>query len=742
MNIRNEAEPSDEVLTASLLMDLAVKYHEAGELKEAEVHYLKVLQLESRNSDARHLLGVIAMQNERYNEAIELIMTAIRINDSEPAYHSNLGIVHLYQGRLPEAIDYFEHTLRLQPDFVEAHNNLGEALAADGRFSEAVPCYQRALEINPDFILAHYNLGNALRKKGNSDAAIACYHRILESDPNHAMALYNLGLTLDDIDELDRAADCYRRALSLAPNLSEAQIDLGNVLRKQGDNDAAITCLQQVLDTDPCYVIALYNLGLVYFGLDKFSQAADYFQRALVINPNHRAMHNHLGLALKDMGRMEESLAHFRKALEIDPTYTIAHSNFLLYLNYAPGYDRPEIFLEHQRFNARCAAHDSNSSTFQNSRHPKRRLKIGYVSPDFRNHANARFFEPVLAHHTQEQFEIFCYYTDDRIDDDTRRLKQYTDHWADCMGLTDDAFFDQIKRDQIDILVDLAGHTANHRLPVFARKPAPVQVAYLGYPNTRGLPAIDYRITDRHIEPEGDADRFSSESLIRMPDSWYCFRPSDKSPSVNDLPAIQNGYITFGSLNQYCKTNSDVLDLWAQVLLAVPESRLLVNTHTQSLSDPRIREPFEAHFDRFGISPERLILDDERPSDTHLRTYHRIDIGLDTFPHTGGSTTCEALWMGVPVITLAGESLVARMSLSILSTLGLNELIAQTQEEYIDVCIKVATDMAYLQSLRKSMREKMQSSSLMDPDTFTRHLEMSYRKMWQDWCKEYRDIPS
>ena len=742
MNISTKAKPSDEDLTVSQLMELAVKHHEAGELQEAEVHYLKVVQLENRNSDARHLLGVIAMLNQRYIEAIELIMTAIRINDSEPAYHSNLGIVHLYQGRLSEAISCFEHTLRLKPDFVEAQNNLGEAFATMGRFSEAATRYQHALAINPDFILARYNLGNALRKKGDPDAAIACYHRILESDPNHTMALYNLGLTLDGMNELDRAADCYRRALSLMPNLSEAQIDLGNVLRKQGDSDAAIACLQQVSESDSCYVVALYNIGLVYFGLDQFSQAADYFQRALVIKPNHRAVHNHLGLALKDMCRMEESLAHFKKALEIDPTYTIAHSNFLLYLNYAPGYDRSEIFLEHQRFNARCVAPESGSSAFRNSRQPKRRLKIGYVSPDFRNHANARFFEPVLAHHKHKQFEIFCYYTDNRIDDDTRRLRQYADHWADCMGLTDDDFYDQIKQDQIDILVDLAGHTANHRLPVFARKPAPVQVAYLGYPNTRGLPAIDYRITDRHIEPEGNADRFSSESLIRMPETWYCFQPSDRSPPVNDLPAIQNGYITFGSLNQYCKTNSDVLDLWAQVLQAVPESRLLVNTHTQSLSDPSIREPFEAHFERFGITPERLILDDERPSDTHLRTYHRIDIGLDTFPHTGGSTTCEALWMGVPVITLVGEPLVARMSLSILSTLGLNELIAQTQEEYVDICVKVATDVAYLQKLRTSMREKMQSSTLMDPGTFTRQLEEIYRKMWEDWCKECSDLSS
>ena len=723
-------------------MELAVKYHEAGDSKEAEVHYLNVLQLDNRNSDARHLLGVIAIQNQRYNEAIELIMTAIRITDSEPAYHSNLGIVYLYQGRIPEAIDCFEHTLRLNPDFMEAQNNLGEALATQGKFSEAVIYYQGALAINPGFILARYNLGNALRKNGDPEAAIATYHRILESDPNHTMAIYNLGLTLDGMDELDKAVDCYRRALSLSPNHSEVQIDLGNVLRRQGDNDAAITCLQQVLDSDPCYPIALYNIGLVYFDIQKFSQAADYIQRALVINPNQKIMHNRLGLALKDMGRMAESLAHFRKALEIDPTYSIAHSNFLLYLNYAPGYERPEIFLEHQRFNARCVAHENDLSVFRNSRNPKRRLKIGYISPDFRNHANARFFEPVLAHHSHEQFEVFCYYTDSRVDNDTQRLRQYADHWTDCAELTDDVLFDQLKRDQIDILVDLAGHTANHRLPVFARKPTPVQVAYLGYPNTRGLPAIDYRITDRHIEPEGDADRFSSESLIRMPESWYCFRPSDRSPPVNKLPAIQNGYITFGSLNQYCKTNSDVLDLWAQVLQSVPKSKLLVNTHTRSLSDPLIREPFELHFDRFGISPDRLILDDERPSDSYLRTYHRIDIGLDTFPHTGGSTTCEALWMGVPVITLVGERLVARMSLSILSTLGLTELTAQTQEEYVDICIKVAADMTHLQNLRTSMREKMQSSALMDPGTFTHQLEATYRKMWEDWCTEYRKVTS
>ncbi len=723
-------------LAATQLMQQAVEYHQAGNLLDAEKLYLQVLQKEPGCSDALHLLGVLARQNNHYNEAIVLIQSAIGIKDTDPNYHCNLGAAFRYRGNLAESVLCYQRALTLNPEFVEAHNNLGEALTTQGEYSEAEACYQRVLALNPDFALAHYNLGNTSRMNGDPETAISFYQRALELDPSHTLSHYHLGLTLQSMDRLNEAKEGYRHALDLDPEHVLTLLDLGNLLRIERDYDAAIAYFKQVLNNDPAHATAHYNLGIALYDCGRFTDAVAGFERSLEYNSGFQDAHNYLGLIAKDRGNTGDALTHFKNAIAINPSDAMIHSNLLLYLNYAPGFSRAEVYHEHQRYNALHAAALTTQSSYSNSKHPQRRLRIGYVSPDFRKHANAYFFEPVLEHHDRAQFEIYCYYTDTKVDMDNQRIQQHSDHWLDCAKLSDDILVDQIKRDQIDLLVDLAGHTANNRLGIFARKPAPVQLAYLGYPNTRGMPCIDYRISDRHIEPENDAENFSTETLIRMPESWYCFRPPNDSPAVNALPAASNGYITFGSLNQHCKTNPGVLTLWAQVLQAVPGSKLLIHTHTRSLNDPNTRQTFAAFFNGLGISADRLIFDDLEPPENHLCSYHKIDIGLDTFPHNGGATTCEALWMGVPVVTLPGESLASRMSLSILSTLNMLELVARTENEYVAICAKLAVDKQGLQHWRTEMRNRMQASPLLDPATFTRQLEAAYQKMWQAWCGE------
>jgi predicted O-linked N-acetylglucosamine transferase (SPINDLY family) len=366
-------------------------------------------------------------------------------------------------------------------------------------------------------------------------------------------------------------------------------------------------------------------------------------------------------------------------------------------------------------------------------RSPERRLKIGYVSSDFRQHSVAWFIEPVLAHHDRERFEIFCYANLFQEDAVTERLKAHADHWRKIYGLPDELAAQQIRADQIDILVDLNGHTAENRLLVFARKPAPVQVTWLGYPNTTGLSAMDYRLTDGFADPVGMTEPFHSETLIRLPECFSCYQPPRDAPAVSELPAKEKGYITFGSFNKLTKVTPEVMATWARILQAVPGSRLALQS--AGLGEDAMQQMVREAFAGLGITPERLELHGhDRSQKTHLERYRNIDIGLDPFPYNGTTTTCDALWMGVPVVTLAGKVHAGRVGVSQMSNLGLTELIGQTPEEYVAIATRLATDRERLGALRKELRSRMTASPLMDAPRFTTNLEQAYRGMWKDWC--------
>jgi predicted O-linked N-acetylglucosamine transferase (SPINDLY family) len=345
----------------------------------------------------------------------------------------------------------------------------------------------------------------------------------------------------------------------------------------------------------------------------------------------------------------------------------------------------------------------------------------------------AYFTIGIFKHHNAEQFEIYGYHIGTKKDSLTERFQQYAHHWLYCSHLSDEALAEQIRHDQIDILIDLAGHTAHNRLSLFARKPAPIQIAYLGYSETTGVSTIDYRMTDGFADPVNIAEQFSSETLIRMPVSYFCYSPSEESPAVDTLPALSQGYITFGSFNNYKKITPTMLTTWAKILQQVPESRLLIKA--KSLNDPTLQQQLKAYFAQFAIVPERIIIANYTASiTTHLAIYNQIDIALDTYPYNGATTTCEALWMGVPVVTLVGENHVSRMGLSLLSAVSLTECVADTLENYVHICVKLAKDVNHLQQLRATMRDRMQSSSLLDASTFTHQLEIRYQQLWEKWC--------
>ena len=452
----------------------------------------------------------------------------------------------------------------------------------------------------------------------------------------------------------------------------------------------------------------------------------------MAIKPDFAEAYNNLGDVLNLQGKLDEAVANFQQALRIKPDYATAHGNLAFSLNYHSNIEPAAIFAEHRRWGEVHGRFSETPLTYRNLPDPNRRLRIGYVSPDFRRHSAAFFSEHLLTHHDRDHFEIMCYAEVAIPDATTERLHALSDGWWSTCGMTDAQVADLVHTDEIDILVDLAGHTANNRLLVFARKPAPVQVAH-AYATTTGITAIDYRLTDRWAEPPEHTDLYTEE-LVHLPDGFLCYAPPQEAPPVGPLPARETDYITFGSFNNLPKINPQVVALWAKILLATPKARLILKS--KPLSDPGTRERYFSLFDANGISRERVSLISYAPSlKEHLGLYNQVDIGLDPFPYNGQVTTFEALWMGVPVVTLAGRVYVGRTGISFLSRLGLTELIADTPQRYVEIAVQLADNLERLSSLRASLRGQMAGSPLCDGQTFTRGLEDAYRRMWHRWCE-------
>ena len=690
-------------VTVGQAFELALQHHQSGRLAEGEALYRQILAVEPRHPDALHLLGVIAQQVGRHDVAVDLIRQAIGRNPDNPAMHSNLGAALRASGRLDEAIVAYRRALELQPGYSDAHNNLGNALRDMGRLDEAIGCYHRALEWKPDNAEAHNNLGIAMRDKGRLDEAIRSCRRALELKPGYADAHNNLGAAMADQGQFREAILVFQRALELKPDSTDTHCNLGNALKDQGLLPEAIAA----------------------------------YRRALALRPAYAEAHNNLGNAFKEEARLDEMMECYRKAVELKPSDAILRSNLAYGTLFHPGYDARAL-------RAECAAWEALHGEprrqwirpHANARDPERRLRVGYVSANFTRHVICHFLLPLLEGHDHAAFEIFCYASVKVPDAITARMKKNADVWRDVLGVAEEALAERIREDQIDILVDLTQHMGDNRLPVFARKPAPVQVAWLGYPGSTGLTTMDYRFTDARMEPEGAAWSESVETPVRLPDSWFCFDPIDEYPEPGVLPAERAGYVTFGCLNAFCKVNDAVLERWAVVLRAVENSRLLLRC-PQGAAQARVREFFASR----GIAAERVDLFAWTPTRAEfLKLFARMDIALDPFPYNGGTTTCEALWMGVPVLTLPGEGIVSRIGLSILSACGLPEFVAHTEEEYVRLAASLASDLPRLAELRATLRGRMKASAFMDGPRFAKNVEHAYRGMWRAWCAKQKTV--
>lgn len=597
-----------------------------------------------------------------------------------------------------------------------------------GRYAEAWPLWQELCRLDRMDPQPRLMCGVIAGLRGDSMSAEAYCRQALELAPNLPTAHFNLGVALRTQKRYAEACQSFKRATELLDDYREALVALAHAYIALYDWPSAAQVLTRVLSTWPNDAALQGDLGTVYQAMGRFQEAVAAFETALKLNPRLGGALNSLGSTYMGLGDFERAEQYFRQCLAVDPADLRARSNLLMLLNYRPDVDAAVVRAEHFEYGRIIQSQVPAMALPRLSRDPSKRLKLGYVSADFREHSVAAYIEPILKYHDRRFFEIYCYSYLPTPDATTLRLKDRADEWRDIDQLSDAEVTRRVCEDGIDILIDLMGHTGNNRLGIFAAKPAPVQMTYLGYPNTTGLSTIDYRITDRIADPEGE-DVYYSEKLLRLDGGFLCYQPDPCSPDVAPLPALNNGYMTFGSFNNYAKLNRRVLQLWADVLKYVPGSRLLLKC--PALTDAHARDRISRDMRALGIGSERLeLLGHTRTRAEHLGLYSRVDIALDTFPYNGTTTTCEALWMGVPVLSLAGQHHVGRVGASLLTAAGLAEWLADTPGAFLELAAARAADPAGLSGLRAVLRHQMAESSLCNAAGFVRRFEAALRDAW------------
>jgi predicted O-linked N-acetylglucosamine transferase (SPINDLY family) len=685
-------------ITIAQAIQLALGHHRAGRLAEAEAIYRQVLTQAPDHGDALQLLGVLAGQAGRLDVAIELLGRVIAREPAVAAHHSNLGEFYRRAGQWDRAIASFRRALELQPGLARTHEHLASALLAQGRRDEAVAAYLDAIARNPDDAELHAKLGLTLQKMGRLEKAIAAYRRAIALDGSVAVVHNNLGIALEEQRRFDEAIAALGRAIELDPRYAEAHANLGVALHQAGRLDEAIAACNH----------------------------------AIALQPDLPSAQNNLGNALREACRIEEAVAAYRRAVAIKSDEIVAYNNLLFTMHFSPDHDAQAILAENRLWAARFAEPlAAQIRPHANERSPDRRLRIGFVSPDFRDHPAGKLVLPLFRHHDRREAAFVAYSHVRASDRFTQEFQSLADEWHDIVGLSDSEVADRIRGDRIDILVDLALHTAANRLLVFAQKPAPVQVSMLGMPTTTGLATIDYRLTDRYFDPPGPADRDYTERSIRLPRSVWCYEPSAEAPAVGALPAATTGFITFGCLNQLAKVSRPAIQAWIEILQSLPEARLVLQSPPGSHLGPLRRL-----FQEGAIAPDRVEFVAKVPRREYLRRYLDLDLSLDPFPYNGHTSTFDALWMGVPVIALAGRTGVGRAGVSILSNLGMPELIAATPEQYVATAVGLARDRVRLAGLRSELRQRMQASPLMDGQQYAADVGAAFRRMWREWCGE------
>jgi protein O-GlcNAc transferase len=747
------------------LLAAGLDHHRAGRLPEAEAAYREALARDPDEPDALHLLGVLAHQAGRHGLAETLIARAVARRPGAAEFHNNLGNVRWAQRRAADAAAAYRRAIALRPRYADAHANLGNVLVAEGRLAEAEEHYRTALRDAPDHVEALVNLGAVLGRTARAEEAVTTLQRALRRAPSSADAHHALSRALLALGRVDEALASARRAVTLAPALGAAHVSLGDALMASarlpeaaaayeaalargvaeepvhlnlgaihltyGRLDEARAAFARALALAPDSPDAANNLGHVLARQGRFGPGIALLERALARRPDYVGAHINLAAALAAQGRLAEALEHDRRAVALAPDDPVVHAALVFDLELDPRASRASIFAERRRWYERHArALAAEIRPHANAPDPDRRLRVGYVSADFRGHSASAVFAGVLGRHDPAQVEVVAYSGSGQEDGDTARFRDAVALWRPTLGVPDAELAQRIRDDGIDILVDLTSHSGGCRLLTFARKPAPVQVSAWGYAVGTGLDTVDYFFGDPlTVPPEARAE--FSEEVVDLP-FVVSFEPPRDAPPVAPPPALERGAITFGCFNRLAKVPPDVLALWARILARVPGARILMKFF--GLDDEATRHRVRAAFAAEGVGADRLTLAGPTPRQEHLAAYGEVDLALDPFPHGGGVTALEGLWMGVPMVALLGDRVAGRLGPSLLTMLGLPDFVAATPEEYVELAVRHASDPARLAAVRAGLRERLARSPVCDHRAYCAAVEAAYRAMWRRWC--------
>jgi protein O-GlcNAc transferase len=671
----------------------------SNRLAEAQALFSQICAQNSDDVEAWHLLSSVYGMQGKLDEAGNCCRRVIALRPEHSEAHVNLGNVLFCQGKLEDAVAHYQTAVRIDPNNAGALCSLGNALSSMNKHREATANYQAALRLNPNFAEAHYNLGNTQMALQKYDDAVTSFQHAIRINPNYAAAYNNLGNAHKERGDISAAIVNYRAAVRLQPDFARAYNNLAIVLKEQGMLQDAYEAAQQALRAHPDFADAYISLGNISIAQGRPNRAIEYFQRLLNIQPNHSEAHTCL--------------------------FTMMH--------YRPEYSADQLFTVAQEWGVRYTPQIASLPPPANSPDPQRRLRVGYVSGDFYQHPVGYFIESVFAHHDGAQFETFCYYNHDKYDELTTRLQGAVHHWRNIAGQSDENVLQKIRDDGIDLLIDLSGHTDRNRLLVFAHKPAPVQVTWLGYFDTTGLSAIDYIIGDRFLIPPQEEAHYV-ERVLRLPKAYLCYSPPADKIDPGPLPALATGHITFGCFNNTAKLTEEIIACWSRLLHAVPQAHLYLKY--KPLGNDGVRYHYQTLFAAQGIDIARIRLAGASPRQEYLAAYREVDISLDPFPFNGCTTTMESLWMGVPVISLRGDRYVSHMGETILKHLDLEDFVTDSQEGYIAKAVALTTDLHALAEMRQRLRSNLLNSCLCDGPGFTRSLEAVYRDIWVKWCHE------
>ncbi len=740
----------------------ALQLHQGGKLAEAREAYEAILRVNPRHPDVLHLLGVLAHQSGNHRRGVELIRKAIQGDKSVAYYHNNLGecwrglkdyekaiacyrrALHLdpksadatanlgtvfkHQGKFAEAVELYRTSLALRPGDARNLSNLGGVFCELRQYDEAQECFQQAVRAAPQMFEAWLGLGISLKEAGKSFPAVEALKKSVELRPTDLVALNNLGVTLSTIGHWKDSVAILQEAARIAPDDVRAYLHLGNLWRELHHHDRAEACYAKGIELGPDNPNLVNNFGLAAEDRGAFPEAVRRFERALALDPKSAAAWNNLAGAYWHMARADEAVATYRKSPGLGSAEgRVAWSNLIFTMQYSPSYGPGEIAQEARRWGDALIAALPTAKAAGPAWSQSERLRIAYMSPDLKGHPVGYFLVNILRHHDRGKFEVFCFHASSVEDEWTQRLKEVAEHWVSLVGLDDADAAREIERRGIHVLIDLSGHTAGNRLGVMAHRPAPLQATYLGYPGSTGLRTVDFRISDGLADPPESTVGHYTEKLLILDRCAWCYEAPSQASIAPTPPMVTRGAVTFGCFNNYAKVSEELLGRWAQLLNDVGGARLVIKA--EPFGDAEFLKETYARFARHGILAGQL---EFRPRviglDGHFDTYNQIDIALDTYPYNGTTTTCDALWMGVPVISWRGDRHSSRVGASLLNAVGLDGLVAGTGEAYVKLAVELAKNPGQLSAWRAGLRQEMRASPLMDGVGLARALERAFNE--------------